>query len=246
MERKYEIIYELPGLRNTHRIRALKDFGDVKAGDIGGYVSDYYNLSQKGDCWVYDNGMVYGHGRVTDHACVYHNAKVYDNGYVIDNAIVKHSARVRGDAFVKDCAYVSGHATITGFAKIMDDARVFGESWVGGEAKIFNDAIISGNPAIFNAAHISTENDYFILKGFGSTHRTTTFYIDKDRNVFVNCGCFDGSLEAFERAVRRTHKHNSKYRDEYLALIKAAKIHFRVTKMKTKYLKAPFDFFKKS
>jgi hypothetical protein len=37
-----------------YRLKALKNFLDVKRGDLGGYVEGYYNLSQSGDCWIYD------------------------------------------------------------------------------------------------------------------------------------------------------------------------------------------------
>ncbi len=30
----------------VYRIQAIKDFGDVKAGDLGGWVQSYKNLSQ--------------------------------------------------------------------------------------------------------------------------------------------------------------------------------------------------------
>ena len=32
-----------------HRIQALKDFGNVKKGEVGGYIESEENLSQKGD-----------------------------------------------------------------------------------------------------------------------------------------------------------------------------------------------------
>ncbi|MBR3172709.1 hypothetical protein IKF21_02240 [Candidatus Saccharibacteria bacterium] len=53
----------LPGL-TLYRIRALKSFGDVRAGDIGGFVQSEANLSQEGSCWIYGNSRVYLNGRV--------------------------------------------------------------------------------------------------------------------------------------------------------------------------------------
>lgn len=35
-----------------HRIQALKDFGNVDAGELGGWVESEKNLSQSGDCWI--------------------------------------------------------------------------------------------------------------------------------------------------------------------------------------------------
>ena len=59
-----------------YRIKSLIDFGDVKAGDFGGYVEKEENLSQSGDAWVYDNACVYDNVRVCDNACVSGNACV--------------------------------------------------------------------------------------------------------------------------------------------------------------------------
>ena len=42
------------------RIRACKDFGNVKRGDFGGLVQSEDNLSQYGECWIYDGAQVKG------------------------------------------------------------------------------------------------------------------------------------------------------------------------------------------
>ena len=43
-----------------HRIIALRDFGEVKKGDIGGWIEGQENLSHDDDCWVYGDAKVYG------------------------------------------------------------------------------------------------------------------------------------------------------------------------------------------
>ena len=55
--KKYEFTGETKTVfgRTLHRIRAILDFGDVKAGDIGGWVEKESNLSHEGDAWVYGN-----------------------------------------------------------------------------------------------------------------------------------------------------------------------------------------------
>ena len=45
--------------RTLYRIRALKDFSNVKKGDLGGYIESESNLSQEDNCWVYGNAWVY-------------------------------------------------------------------------------------------------------------------------------------------------------------------------------------------
>ena len=59
------------GLR--YQVQALKDFDDVKAGDVGGFVSTSYNLSQVGNCWLYNSSKMYATSRM------YNNAKMYAN-----------------------------------------------------------------------------------------------------------------------------------------------------------------------
>lgn len=82
------------------RIKALIEFGSVKAGELGGYVEKEENLSQEGNAWVYDNARVCDNARVYGNAGVCGNAKVYDNVRVHGNAWVCGNARVYGNARV--------------------------------------------------------------------------------------------------------------------------------------------------
>jgi len=56
--------------RTLHRIRALRDFGDVTAGDLGGYVESESNLSHDGDAWIY-GGKVLRAARVKGAASIH-------------------------------------------------------------------------------------------------------------------------------------------------------------------------------
>ena len=40
------------------RIKALVDFGNVKAGDLGGYIEKEKNLSHNGNAWVFGNADI--------------------------------------------------------------------------------------------------------------------------------------------------------------------------------------------
>lgn len=62
------------------RIKALIEFGNVKAGELGGFVEKEENLSQDGNAWVYDNARVYGD------ACVYGDARVCGDACVYGDA----------------------------------------------------------------------------------------------------------------------------------------------------------------
>ena len=70
------------------RIRALVEFGDVEAGELGGYVEKESNLGHDDNAWVYGNALVYDNARVYGNARVYDNARVYGNALVYGNAWV--------------------------------------------------------------------------------------------------------------------------------------------------------------
>lgn len=78
-----------------HRIEAVKDFADVKAGEKGGWIEQEENLSQEDNCWVYDNARVCGDAQVCGDAWVYDNAQVFDNAQVCGNAWVCDDAEIK-------------------------------------------------------------------------------------------------------------------------------------------------------
>ena len=63
---KYEFTFNTLSLfgRKLYQIKALKDFGNVNKGDLGGYIEKEGNLSQEGNCWVSGNAQVYGNAKV--------------------------------------------------------------------------------------------------------------------------------------------------------------------------------------
>lgn len=86
MERKYEFTGRRRTIKGqrTYQIRALRDFGDVKKGEEGGWIEKEENLSHEGDCWVYDSARVYenarveGNAKVSDRALVFSSAKIFE------------------------------------------------------------------------------------------------------------------------------------------------------------------------
>ena len=59
--KKYKLTEETKVINGhtLHRIEALKDFGTVKKGELGGWIETEDNLSQYCNCWVDDEAMVY-------------------------------------------------------------------------------------------------------------------------------------------------------------------------------------------
>ena len=79
----------------VYQIKATKDFANVKTGDLGGWIQYESNLSQDGNCWVYENAFVSGNARVFDDAWVSGNAHVSGNARVFGSAIVSGSDKIK-------------------------------------------------------------------------------------------------------------------------------------------------------
>ena len=109
------------------RIRALIDFGNVKKGELGGFIEKEENLSHENNAWVYDDAWVYGN------------------------------------------AEVSGNA------------------------------------------------DYVLIGRVGSRFGFTTFFRNKNNEIYVSCGCFLGTLAKFRKKVKETHGTDTKYAKVYQA-----------------------------
>ena len=69
--------YKITDIKHTNRIRALKDFGNIKAGDLGGFIQKESNLIKEGNCRVYDNAWVSGNVRITSNAHISGNVKIF-------------------------------------------------------------------------------------------------------------------------------------------------------------------------
>lgn len=114
--KKYEFTGETISVSGVtlKRIRATKDFGDVKKEELGGFIEKEDNLSHDGDAWVSGN------------------AKVSWNARVCGNAQVSGNAQISGNA------QVYGNAQISGDAEVYGNALIYGNSRIYGNARIFN------------------------------------------------------------------------------------------------------------
>lgn len=152
MEKKYKLTEETLEINGIilHRIIALLDFGEVKKGDLGGFIEKESNLAHDYNCWIYNDAVVRGNAKVYGNAIVYGNAEVYDN------------AMVYGDA------EVYGNAEVCGEAKVCGNATVCGETMVYGEAKV------CGN------AKVEKKSDYIVFKNWWSSGRYFTWTRSND------------------------------------------------------------------
>jgi carbonic anhydrase/acetyltransferase-like protein (isoleucine patch superfamily) len=221
-EKKFELIpSDKEGL---FRIKALRDFGNVKKGDIGGYVEGERNLSHGGNCWICDYAVVSGHARVSFEAKVCGNAEVYGNAWIYDNAMVSGNASVYGNAMVFDYAQVFDNAEIGGDANVYDNANVFGKAKVSGKAMIHGGANVSGNAVVNGYASILGDavitkelGDYMVFHNTWSSGRYFTW--TRSNNMW-KVGCFYGNGEEL---IKKAYEDDELKGKMYEVTVKYAK-----------------------
>ena len=111
---------------NLHRIKAVKDFGNIKKGTLGGYIEKESNLSQTGNAWVGCDSR--GCAWVTGNAKVYGNALVEGAG----------KTNMRGEY-----DYYCGATRISNDAEIYGDAKVLAGSEISA-GKVYGRAVFHG------------------------------------------------------------------------------------------------------
>ena len=87
-------VNEFNGIR-VYQIKAIRSFGNVTKGDLGGWVEKEENLSQIDDAWIDENAVVFG------------------NAYIFGNALISGAAMIYG------------HARIYGNARVYTDLHIY-------------------------------------------------------------------------------------------------------------------------
>lgn len=200
--KKYKIRKDLSYTFDGHklyRVEALKDFGNVKKGSIGGFIEKEDNLSQEDNCWIFLDGKVYGNAKVFGNAVIDGFAQVCDNAVVFGNAQVrgyskvKNNARVFNNARMEGCSIVKDNAQVYGNSLLLDNAQVCENAHLRGTCLVRDNAIVYGDVDIYDFVHFNSDAkitslaDYYIghenWKGghnfvyTRSNNRWSTFYM---------------------------------------------------------------------
>ena len=216
MSKKYKLTDETINLNGAtlYRIEALKDFGEIKNGDKGGFIESEDNLSHEGDAWVSDNAHVYGN------ACVFDNSQVYGNAFVSGYAQVYGDAFVYGNAWLYDntrvCGYarVADNARVYGDANVCDDSSVFGSACVYDNASVYGDALVRGYACVCGDAEISNKSDYIVFQNWWSSGRYFTW--TRSNNMW-SVGCFYGTGEEL---IKKAYKDSELSGREYERVVR--------------------------
>lgn len=174
--KKYKIDWDDKKLvrgSDVYRIVALKSFGKVCAGDLGGYIHAERNLSQYGECWVFEDGVVKDNARILDDACVL-GGVISDNTLVNGSSCIDWGAKIegtskicnssiKGDVFicgesnlyeVDICSPYDGEAyEITIIDSMIKDAKIEGHNILLEASNIITNGTILSNVTIINSRY---------------------------------------------------------------------------------------------
>ena len=235
MKKKYELTDQTINVdgRTLHRIKALRDFSDVQAGELGGWIEKEENLSHAGKAWVYCEACVFDNAKVSDCAKISGYAKVFCNACVYGSAEVRCYAKVYDDAEVYDRAWVSGRTKIFGrsqvygrakvsesaqidedvkilnWAEVYGNAQVFGHTLVCGRAKVYGYVRLCCDCFIGGDAEVCDKSDYIVFKNFWSSGR---YFVWTGSNNRWRVGCFYGTGEEL---IKHAYADSEKSGREY-------------------------------
>lgn len=147
IEKKYQFTNEPSLFWQGHNLKAivsLRDFGDIKKGDLGGYIESEKNLSHEGNSWVYPEGKVGGGASVID------NAQVIRNFFMNGNAIMRDNSTMSGEHTL-----LGENATLNDKSRMSDSAVICGNACLKDHSQASNHSHISGDVVIENYSHVS-------------------------------------------------------------------------------------------
>ena len=191
---KYELIKESKTYfegREIFRIRALKNFGTVKAGDVGGWVCSENNLSQEGDCWIYneakclDNAMIFDNAKMYDNSVMCNNAKMYNNAIMLNNSTMFDSSRMYDNSTMFNNAMMFDNSIM------LNDSKMFNNSVMRNNSEMYDNALMGDNAKMFdnsrmydNAKMFDNSRMYDNSKMYNNSEMYDNAILDKDKLLY--------------------------------------------------------------
>ena len=216
--------------RTLYRIRALKNFRNVKAGDLGGWVSGEYNLSQEGECWIYDEA------KCMDNARMYHNSAMYNNAVMCDFSEIHGCSEMHNYSAMLDNSRMYNCSAMYDNSRMYNDSKMYNNSRMFDNSAMYNNAVMLDNSKMFENSRmyrdsrlknkeklcgkLVTKVDRFIE--INNTGGRIVTGVLKDGKILYNIGCQNEiTKEVFIDRIYNEdggiEKHP--YRVEYLKII---------------------------
>ena len=187
--------------------RTLYQIKRVSDNLLGGYIESEKNLSQdEGECFVYDNGRVYGNGIVSGDSRVYDNGRVFGNGVVFGNGAVFGNGVVYGNGRVYDNGEVFGNGVVFGDGvvygngAVFGDGRVFGNGVVCDNGRVFGDSILTSKifNCILNKDSISVTDKHVSV---GCEIHTFDYWQENVREIGMKNGYSEDDISEYELII---------------------------------------------
>lgn len=200
MSEKYELIeipksryFTVPGEEyKVFVIKALRDIPrhKVKKGDLGGFVYSDQTLSQEGDCWMAEQAIASENVRITGNALLKEGCNIsgsvqISGNCVLDNVFANKRVKISGDCY-------------------LSRVTVYDDCSVSGNVKIIN-TYERYRLGIFGTAQIHSNEDFLLSPAAWSSGRHSIAYKLEDGTITVCTGCFQGSLDEYLEAIKKTH-----------------------------------------
>lgn len=179
MAKKYELTLEAKKVLGVtvFRIRAVRDFSDVKKGQLGGWLESAANLDQyQGDCWVFNDGCALGDSRISENGQLFGNAllsgsaTISENGWMFGGAVARDQVKIYGDAKVfgsavmLDNSHASGNIFISDGAFVRGETRLAYEGWVSPPLNEAADAALGTTRHLLVASPRNQSNQGAIIR----------------------------------------------------------------------------------
>lgn len=107
-----------------HQIIAKRDFGEIKAGTLGGFIEDTRNLSQTGHCWLTRDAICYGLASISGNAFVTGHSKLFGRAMAGSDCVIEDFAILNAHCYVGGRARIGLHSFLSGVATATDDCVV--------------------------------------------------------------------------------------------------------------------------
>ena len=219
-DKKYEILMDKENTiewkgHTLHRIRALRDFGDIKKGDIGGFVENENNLSHKGNCWIYDDA------KAMDDSIMYDNSRIYDKSELHDDSIMHNYTRMY------DYSELHNNSIMNDDSAMYDNSTMYDYSIMYDNSEMYNNSTLKNKTRLYGKL-VSSVDDFIEIQN--PQGRLVTC-VKKGNKILYNVGCQN---EITEETFKDRIEHEdggleeNPHRAYYYKIIEMAKLYFGV------------------
>lgn len=160
MEKKYELtgktMFFGQNNRLLHRIRCVRDIDHyAKAGTLGGWVESEKNLSQEGNCWIYEDAKVMDNAVVSENAKIYGETEIGGNTQIYGDAMVDGKGQVRifgedikihgkAELSLEEGSAISDSIEIADYVDINGYVNFYGRNKLKGHSRVYGHVGLNG------------------------------------------------------------------------------------------------------